>query len=451
MADEKFKNRNKEIGLLEELYNKKESKLIIIYGRRRVGKTELLKQFLKRQKGLYLLARQESEKEQLRKMSENIAEYFDDNVLAKNPFVRWDGVFTYLSEKPRMPIIIDEFPYLVQSSKGILGVFQDYWDNNLSKKGAFIVLCGSSIQMMEKLLGKKSPIYGRRTEQILLTPLKFKDACLFFPDSMKTKEEVYYYSILGGMPAYLLEFDYKKSLLENLLENLLKKNKFLYQEVLFSLREELKEPRNYFTILYSIAKGNTKLGNIMNDTGFEKSFVNKYLSVLVDLHLIERKIPITEKRKSRKGIYVIKDNFFKFWFRFIFENQEYIEQDKQELLVKERIMPELNTYVGRIFENIVLQKLNSSERYKDYLIGQWWDNKDDIDILGLDKINKKIIIGEIKFKELTNSQISDISKELERKAEKVGLNGFSKEYLIFCLRHEHFKKENLSIIDFKDI
>ena len=280
MEDIGFKNRISEIKLLNELYEKKAAKLIILYGRRRVGKTELLKEFLKKHKGLYILARQESEFDQLKKISSEIAEFFNDSVLKLNPFSNWDSLFLYLSEKPRIPIIFDEFPYLVQSSKKIVSILQDYWDNHFSKKSSFIILCGSSINMMEKLLGKKSPIYGRRTEQILLEPLKFRDACLFFPKNMSLRDKIINYSILGGMPAYLLEFDFKKSLNENLQANLLQKNKFLYQDVLFALREELKEPRNYFSILYSVSKGNTKIGHIVNDTGLEKSFVNKFLRVL---------------------------------------------------------------------------------------------------------------------------------------------------------------------------
>ena len=180
MAEKTFKNRVKELDFLNELYQKDSAKLIILYGRRRVGKTKLLKEFLKKHKGVYLLARQESETEQFKKLSSQIAEFYNDEVLKLNPFSNWDSLFTYLSEKPKIPIIIDEFPYLVQASKKVTSILQDYWDNKFSKKNSFIVLCGSSIQMMEKLLGKKSPIYGRRTEQILLEPMKFSDAKLFF-------------------------------------------------------------------------------------------------------------------------------------------------------------------------------------------------------------------------------------------------------------------------------
>jgi len=438
-----FKNRIKELSFLNEIYEKGNAKLVVLYGRRRVGKTELLKEFLKKHKGLYILARQESELEQLKKISSQIAEHYKDEVLMVNPFSNWDALFVYLSEKPRIPIVFDEFPYIVQSSKEITAILQDYWDNKFSKKNAFFVLCGSSIAMMEKLLGKKSPIYGRRTEQILLEPLKFRDACLFMPKKMNFKDKVLNYIVLGGMPAYLLEFDFNKSLRENIAENILRKNKFLYQDVLFTLREELKEPRNYFSILYSIAKGNTKSGQIVNDTGLGKAFVTKYLSILIDLQLVERRVPITEKSfsKSRNGIYLLRDNFFKFWFKFVFENQEYIEQEKQEKVLNEKIMPELNAFAGNIFEEIALSELKNDKKYTDYLFGRWWDRTSEVDLVGIDRENKKLIVGEVKFKALKKSEINEIKRSLIEKSKKINSFGFERKLVIVCLDAEYEDKD----------
>jgi len=452
MQENNFKNRKKEIALFEELFKSEKPKLIILYGRRRVGKTELLKEFLNKHKGLYLLARQEPEKEQLVKFSTQIAEFFNDNVLKVNPFISWDALFTYLCEKPRMPLIFDEFPYAVEASKKLPSILQDYWDNKFSKNNSFIVLCGSSINMMENLLGHKSPLYGRRTEQILLEPLKFSDACLFFPDKMSLKEKVIYFSLLGGIPAYLLEFDFNKSLKENLKENLLRKNKFLYQDSIFVLKEELKEPRNYFSILDSLAKRNSKIGLIVNDTGLDKSFVNKYLSVLISLQLVERRVPITEKnnRKSRKGIYLIKDNFFKSWFRFVFDNQEYVEQDRQDKLINEKIIPEINSFAGRAFEDIVLSEIIRNKKYENYLWGRWWDRGFECDLVGIDKERKEIIFGEVKFSELSKRDIADIEKSLINLSKIINMNGYKEKFMIVCLDHDNYKTDT-EIIKFKDI
>ena len=230
-------------------------------------------------------------------MSEEISKFFNDKVLEANPFKNYDALFIYLLEK-EVPVFFDEFPFLVESNKSLPSILQEYWDKSFSRKKSFIILCGSSIRMMESLLGYKSPIYGRRTEQILLEPLKFKDACYFF-NSLKKEDKIIYYSVLGGTPAYLLEFDYNKNLLHNIQEKILNKNKFLYQDTLFVLQQELNEPHIYYSIIKSISKGNTKIGNIMNDVGIEKGKITKYLSVLQKLQIIERRVPITEKNKEK--------------------------------------------------------------------------------------------------------------------------------------------------------
>jgi len=436
-----FKNRLVEIKTLEDLYKEKKPKLIILYGRRRVGKTELLNEFARRHKALYLVARQESVKDQLKKMSEEIADFFDDKVLKLNPFQNYDSFFTYLAEKD-VPVLFDEFPFLVETNKAVPSILQEYWDKKFSKKPSFIVLCGSSIRMMESLLGYKSPIYGRRTEQMLLEPLKFKDACKFFP-RQKTEQKIINYSVLGGTPAYLLEFDYNKPLIANLKEKILKKNKFLYQDVLFVIQQELNEPSTYYSIVKSIAKGSTKLSNIMNDTGLDKPKITKYLSVLQNLQIIERKIPVTEKNpeKSRKGIYLLKDNYFKFWFRFIFENNEYIEQNKQDKLIQEKIMPELNSFVGRVYEEISMEWIKEQKQFTNYVFGSWWNKTDEIDIVGVDKQNNKIIFVEVKWKAVNKKQVHRIINGLEKKAKQVKWGKNPKRDFGLIAKKLEFKKE----------
>ena len=221
---------------------------------------------------------------------------------------------------------------------------------------------------------------------------------------------------------------------------------------MFVLTEELKEPRNYFSILHSIAKGNTKTGLIVNDTGLDKSFVNKYLSVLISLQLVERRVPITEKnnQKSRKGLYFIRDNFFKFWFKFVFDNQEYVEQDKQEKMIEEKIIPELNSFTGRAFEDIVLSEIIRYKEYKDYFFGRWWDRELESELIGINRETKEIIIGEVKFSQLSKRDIAHIEKDLIEKAKRINVFGFKQNFVIICLEHEDYKTET-KIINFKDI
>lgn len=445
-------NRSDELRLLEELHKEKKPKLIIIYGRRRVGKTTLLLEFARKHKVLYLLGRQESSNDQLKKISSELAEHLEDQALKLNPFRSYDAFFTYLHTK-EIAVIFDEFPYLVESCKSLPSILQEYWDKYFSKKPGFIILCGSSIRMMESLLGYKSPIYGRRTEQMLLEPLKFKDASLFFPH-LSDENKVANYAILGGIPAYLLEFDYSKPLMQNIKDKILRKNKFLYQDVEFVLREELLEPTIYFSIIRSVAMGNTKMAEILNDTGLDKGIITKYLSVLQKLHLIQRIVPITEKNpeKSRNGIYAIKDNFFRFWFRFVFNNKEYIEQDKQDKLIEEKITPELNAFIGKAFEEIALEWLIGQKKFDNYLLGRWWDRKDEIDIVGIDKEN--ILFCEVKWATLDKKSVLDIIQKLEEKSSAVQYAAAKKTFIVIAKKiHDKktLKEEGFHTYDLEDM
>jgi AAA+ ATPase superfamily predicted ATPase len=414
-----FFNRKAELSLLEKLYTEGKPKLILLYGKRRIGKTELLNEFARRHKALYLIARQEAYEGQLKKMSSEIAEFFGDDVLRYSPFQNYDALFIYLAQK-ETPILLDEFPYLVEANKALPSILQEYWDRYFSKKNTFLVLCGSSIAMMESLLGYRSPLYGRRTEQILLEPLKFREACEFFPQ-LKPEDKVSTYAVLGGTPAYLLDFDYKKPLLDNIKDRILQKNTFLSQDTMFVLQQELTEPRIYYSIINSISKGNTRLGEIMNDTGLEKSTITKYLSVLRGIHIIERRIPVTERspESSKKGVYFLRDNYFKFWFRFVFENKEYTEQGKQEKLMEDKIKPVLNSFVGSAYEEIVLEYLKTNPEFSNYVFGRWWDKEKEIDVVGLDSSQNRIIFGEVKWKDLAEKEARQILNKLIEKSVNV--------------------------------
>lgn len=450
-----FINRKSELSIFESLYVEGKPKMILLYGKRRIGKTELLNEFARSHKALYIVARQETYEGQLKKMSAEIAEFFNDDVLKYSPFQNYDALFIYLAQK-EVPILLDEFPYLVEANKAVPSILQEYWDRYFSKKKTFLVLCGSSITMMESLLGYKSPLYGRRTEQILLEPLKFREACEFFPN-LEPEEKIFTYAILGGTPAYLLEFDYERPLLENIKDRILQKNTFLYQDTMFVLQQELTEPRVYYSIINSIAKGNTKLSNIINDTGLEKGVITKYLSVLRELQIIERRIPITEKNpeSSKKGIYLLKDNYFKFWFRFIFENNEYIEQDKQNKLIEDKIKPLLNNFVGFAYEEIALDYVKTVPGFSDYIFGRWWDKEEEIDIVGLDISRDRIIFGEVKWRDLSEKNARQVLNKLIEKSINVKWgNNPEKKYLLVGKKIEGKKRlieDGYFVIELVDI
>lgn len=446
-----FINRKEELKALEERWKSPKAEFMVLYGRRRVGKTELIEHFLKNKKGIRLLGRTETEKSNLERFSKDLSELFKEEHIKINPFQSWDAFFSLIAskaEKERIAIAIDEFPYLIDASKPIPSVLQDWWDRKLKNSNIFLILCGSSISMMVgKVLSHKSPLYGRRTGQIKVEPMGFFSACEFF-NKFTAKELVYAYSILGGTPGYLLEFDEKKSIRDNIKDSFLRKDKFLFQDAEFVLKEELKEPKFYFAILRAIAIGKTTIGDIMNETGLQKGIVGKYLSVLAELDLVKREIPVTEKQphKSRKGIYILKDNFYRFWFNFVSPNIEEIEQNRQDMILSSKIMPELDHYTSYIFEKICAEWLWKLALFDYEKVGKWWDKEQEIDIVAV--AGKRILFAECKWQD--NVDARKLLEELKVKAKLVEWhnNGREESYALFA---RSFKSKIEGCFDLKDL
>ena len=433
-----------EIHLLEERLRRNRAEFIVLYGRRRIGKTTLLLELIRRHGGIYLLARETSKIENLKRFSEKLAEHFKDDFLRANPFQDWDSLFEYFNRniRDRLIVVMDEFPYLVRDDRTLPSVLQEYWDLKLSRKKIFLVICGSSIGMMEKLLGYKNPLYGRRTAQLELMPMDFFSAGAFFP-GYSVEDFVRVYGVVGGTPMYLLEFSDKVDFRENLL-NYFKRSSFLYQDALFVLREELDEPRNYFAIMEAVARGKTTLGEIMNETGIERAAVGKYLSVLANLGFARREVPITASWKSRKGRYYINDPYFLFWFRFVHPNNDLIETEQGEVLV-DKVMNDYNQYLGGIFERIARQlliKLNMAGELpiRFSKLGRWWHRDQEIDLVALNEKEKTALFLEVKWKDINSGTAKNILETLKRKSSLVGLEGWSKFWGIIVRRFDRAEK-----------
>ncbi len=453
-----FVNRDRELDALNKRYKSRRAEFLILYGRRRVGKSELIEQFLKRKKGLRLLAREQSEALQLRAFSGELAQFFKDEVLATQPLTNWDSFFTYVAQKAkkqRLVLAIDEFPYLVQENKALPSILQGYWDGKLRRGKIFLILCGSSISMMESLLGGKSPLYGRRTGQILLRPFAFRQALALLGDDIE--KAVQAYAVFGGTPAYLIEYDKTKDIYWNIKENMLKEDVFMFRDAEFLLRGELREPRLYFSILSSIARGNTRLSQIMNDTGLNKGVIAKYLSVLADLHLVERAVPATVKHpeKSRMGIYRLLDNYFQFWFRYVGPAVQYVEKDEQDYVIRRLIKPSLNSFVGFAFEKVAEETINELARgarlpFTPSRTGKWWHKGEEIDVVALNEETSDILFCEVKWRKNVNAET--LLADLKRKATLVDWNrGKRNEW--YCIAAKSFKRraEGALCLDLRDM
>ena len=414
-----FIDRERELAALQERYQGDKAEFVILYGRRRIGKSELIEQFLESAHGIRLLAREESKHLQLKKFSALCAEFFSDDFLKTTSFADWDSFFSYLAKRAgeRFVIAIDEFPYLVKEDPSLPSIIQEYWDKQLTDSRIFLILSGSSISMMEELtMEHTSPLYGRRTSQILLSGFAFSDVLDYIGDFTRAVE---LYAVFGGTPAYTMAIDTSRDVFYNILKKILSFDAVLSKDVEFVLRMELNEPRYYFSILLSIAKGNTRIGLIMNDTGLEKGIITKYLSTLIDLQLVIRKVPVTDTARSRKGLYFLSDNLFDFWFAFVHPAVERIERGDGEMVLESSIRPHFSRYVGKHFEAMAENLLVEFNRhnllpFRFETIGSWWDKGEEIDLVAYSGSEGAILFCECKWQDAVNAEA--VFAQLERKA-----------------------------------
>ncbi|OGH71922.1 MAG: ATPase [Candidatus Magasanikbacteria bacterium RIFCSPLOWO2_12_FULL_43_12] len=440
-----FINREQELKALNEKWRSNIAQFFIIYGKRRVGKTELIKQFIKDKPAIYFLADKRTTADQLRELGQIVGNYFKDGILIKNGFGDWIEAFSYLKTKTAdtpLVLAIDEYPYLTENDKSTSSLFQKGWDEYLKNTKIFLILSGSSIAMMEsETLNQSAPLFGRRTGQILVNPLNFSQSRKFFPEK-NFSDFLNIFTITGGMPAYLKQFEGGGELSEEIKKKIFNKTAFLYNEVEFTLKEELRETKNYLAILRAIALGKRKLSEIVNEVGLDKATANKYLSVLINLRQVEREVPITEDKpdKSRKGLYKISDNFFVFWFQYIFPYKSYLEMDNYDYVLEkmfsglkynDNVNSDFKSITAQVYERVAVElmiawqdKIFAFER-----VGRYWNSNLEIDIVGFSSSEKKIIFGECKWSEKPVG--TNIYEELKKKAAKVEWKrGDRKEYYI---------------------
>ena len=341
-----FVGRDRELAVLEELHASGRPELYVLYGRRRVGKTELLQRFCEDRKAVYFLAAQVRDKDNLRAFRDALREDLDDALVGEVEFPDWSAALSYVAERAgdeRLVVVLDEFPYLCEGNKGLPSLLQQFWDRRGKRSSLMIVLCGSQVSFMEKeVLAERSPLFGRRTAQRRLEPLRPPEALAFFPD-WNARDRVLAYAVLGGMPAYLRRCDTDLSLEDNLLREVLRPEGYLFDEVQFLLRSELTSPATYNSILAAVARGAERVGDIALSVGVDSTTANRYLSTLRELRLIARDVPITDPDplRSRRGTYRIADRFLAFHFRHVQPNISLIEAGRGERVLEEFVRPDL--------------------------------------------------------------------------------------------------------------
>ncbi len=424
----KFIARESELAALNTEYER-ESGFVVIYGRRRVGKTTLIKEFLKGKTAFYFLATKEIESQSMKRFAGVISRTVKNPTIAKATYNDWLDLFQLVADyktNERKVLVIDEFPYLVKTNEAFPSIVQNAWDEILQSSNVMLILCGSLISMMKKhALSYESPLYGRRTAQIRLMPLGFSDV---YPNlNLSFAKAVEQFSVTGGVPKYFDFFTGKKPLYDEIAKTVLSKNGFLYEEPQFLLENEVQSPNSYFSIIKAIADGNHKLGNIAGVLGLETSALTPYLTTLSELGFVEKQVPITEKdpSKSRKGLYFISDNFIRFWFRYVYPYKGELELENTQIVLEELNKDFIEKFVAFAYEPIcqnIFSNLCKSiavdftpSRIGSYWINEYGDENTQIDVVAIDKKHKRLFAGECKYhmKPIDADAYFDLRKKVE--------------------------------------
>jgi len=359
-----FVGRERELRVLEELHGSARPELFVLYGRRRVGKTELLQRFCEGRRAVYFQAAQVRERDNLRAFRDALCESLGDELAASVELPDWGGALSFAAERAgaeRLVVVLDEFPYLCEANKGLPSIVQRFWDSRGKRSRLMLVLCGSQVSFMEReVLAERSPLFGRRTAQRRLEPLSPRDALDFFP-RWKVRERVLAYAILGGMPAYLRRFDDARPLRANVLREILRPEGYLFDEVQFLLKNELSNPATYNSILSAVARGEKRVGDIALAVGVDSTTANKYLSVLRELGFVEREIPVTDPDplRSRRGAWRIADRFLTFHFRHVQPQVSLISAGRGARVLEEIVEPDLARLFDEARLDFVLEHLRT--------------------------------------------------------------------------------------------
>lgn len=459
-----FIGRGKELNALDKLYESDKFEFVVIYGRRRVGKTALINQFIGDKKSIYFMGVESNEKQNLENFSKSIIE-FSNGIQTETTFASFQAALEYvfkMAENERIILAMDEYPYVARSSKSLPSTLQLMIDKYKDTSKLMLILCGSSMSYMEDhVLAYKAPLYGRRTAQMKILPFDFEESCRYFCN-MSDEDKALMYGIVGGTPQYLLQMSDKLSVEENIKNTYLNPMSFLYEEPVNLLKQEVREPAIYTAIITAIATGHTRMSEISSKVGENTNVCSNYIKNLMNLGIIKRETPYGEK-ESKKSIYAIEDNMFYFWYRFVLDNNSVIARGATDLVYK-RIEPQLSNYMGRVFEEICTQYLwklllEGKTPIEFVSLGRWWGNDPiqrsqvELDIMG-EQDSESALFAECKWR---NEKVDlDILETLMKRSKlfrymKVHYYLFSKSGFTKGCIEKAQGMENVTLVSYADI
>ena len=404
----RFIGREKELNKLNKMYQSDNLEVAVIYGRRRVGKTTLINRFCEGKRNIFFAAQENNSAHNLMTLSDVILQSEAGGITAGALFTGFEAAFdriALLSKNERLVFVIDEYPYLAKAYPAISSILQNYIDHQFQNTKLMIILCGSSMSFMEhQVLGYESPLYGRRTAQFKIVPFDYYDTAKWFP-SYSDEEKALMYGITGGIPMYLQRFSDKKTIKDNLLDELFDENALLFDEPANLLKQELREPATYNAIIQAIAHGSTKLSEISGKAGIETGTCTKYISNLIELGIVKREVPVTDEN-SKRPVYLIDDLFFDFWYTFIPHNRSAILSGRIGDFYEEVVGKHLSDYMGKVFEKMCKDYILTYDKELPFpygRIGQWWGGNPktrkqaQIDVVVTSADEKSVIVGSCKY------------------------------------------------------
>ena len=446
-----FIGRDREINTLQELYEKDGFGMSVIYGRRRIGKSTLIVEFVKDKKSIFYTATKVGKEKNLELFSKQVLGVLDP-AFEDAVFSSVEAVFDFITQKmpdEKLILVIDELPYWAEKDEALLSVMQKYIDTKWNQKNLMIILCGSALSFMEnKVLSEKSPLFGRRDSQIRLEAFSYREAALFVPD-YSAEEKAICYGITGGVAKYLSMIDARKSLDDNIKKLFFHPDVYLYDETRNLLTQEFSDITLVNNVIEQVASGENTVNGIAGKVGEKEPTVLYTLEKLIRVGLVEKKKCSTEEKNKKKTQYVLKDYMFKFWYDFIPKAHSVIEMGQGDLYYEKAVKPKLHSFMGSVFEEMCRYytlEQGIQGRFDSFLTqaGSWWgveqvenqmgekvQQSADIDVLAISETDKTAVVGECKFKnEKMDKKVYDT---LLRRAGLVSGKYRVTKYLFFSL------------------
>ena len=434
-----FVDRKNELDILEQIHGNSGFRAVLIYGRRRIGKTYLIKRLMNGKTGVYFMCLDRSIRENVDNFARMAASNSLPHVKAENIIEFFERLAPYIDG---YIVALDEFQYLIENDRSVLSDMQYVFDEVLADRDVMFIISGSSMGLVERVgADMRSPLYGRFVSRLRIRAMGFRDILEFHPDA-DLSEAMRIYSAIGGVPMYHQYFS--GSFTDDVKRTFLNPGHFLYNEAEFLLREELRDISRYSAILRSMAEGNARVTAIANSAYMDAKDIPKYMSTLMNLGIVRKVLPVTAPPKGRNSIYEISDSYFRFWLTFVDRFRAKIEMGDLEAPVS-YINKNIDRYVGKTAEDVVRELL-----MRDYeTVGRWWKKENEIDIVALNNRRKEILLGEVKWRNRPTGW--NVVEELLEKKELVEWNSGKREEKLLVVSKAGFTEKCLERMDSKGI